>query len=191
MVRKFMKKRKDTVLSLKQLIEENHKLLTSLGVFIALTMFTSNLALKPLGTYLSSIFLGLSIIIWIEVVKAMSIDLEKPKDLTLVLAQLLVMPSVPLFVIYWLTISYDIWPNSLEYVLTLFIFLLFLKFFSKVPNKLFSKTQLICAKSKAVRKIVATLFYFAVTGCMILIASLFAFLLGRLIRAWLTLWTSR
>lgn len=79
MVRKFMKKRKDTVLSLKQLIEENHKLLTSRGVFIALTMFTSNLALKPLGTYLSSIFLGLSIIIWIEVVKAMSIDLEKPK----------------------------------------------------------------------------------------------------------------
>jgi len=52
--------------TLSSFIDENHKLLTSLGVFIALTVFSSNLPLIGLSYFLSFLFLSGAVIIWLE-----------------------------------------------------------------------------------------------------------------------------
>jgi hypothetical protein len=52
--------------TLKSFIEENHRLLTVLGVFTALTIFASNLPVKPLGGIISFLFMTLTIILWLE-----------------------------------------------------------------------------------------------------------------------------
>ena len=52
--------------TLHSFIEENHKLITVLGVFTALTVFAANLTLKPMGLILSFLFMTLTIILWLE-----------------------------------------------------------------------------------------------------------------------------
>jgi len=54
-------------LTLGQFVEDNHKILSVLGIFTALSVFSSNLALKPLGGFLSLLFLTLTVLIWLEV----------------------------------------------------------------------------------------------------------------------------
>jgi len=52
--------------SLSDYVENNSKLISVLGVFTALTVFTNNLSIKPIGYALSFVFLTITIIIWVE-----------------------------------------------------------------------------------------------------------------------------
>lgn len=47
-------------------MEENHKVITVIGVFTALTVFTANLTLRPMALILSFLFMTLTIILWLE-----------------------------------------------------------------------------------------------------------------------------
>lgn len=52
--------------SLAAFIEENQRVITVLGVFTALTVFASNLRPVEFGQFLSSLFLTLTTLIWLE-----------------------------------------------------------------------------------------------------------------------------
>jgi hypothetical protein len=52
--------------SLFDFIELNHKLITVLGVFTALTAFSTNLPIKGFAQAISALFLTLTLIVWIE-----------------------------------------------------------------------------------------------------------------------------
>ncbi len=52
--------------SLHQYIEENHKLITTLGVFTALTLFARQSVPDFLGSLLSALFLTLALLVWFE-----------------------------------------------------------------------------------------------------------------------------
>lgn len=58
-------KAKDQV-TLAQFIEANHKLLSTLGIFTALSVFSGNLGLRSLGYILSFLFLSGTILLWFE-----------------------------------------------------------------------------------------------------------------------------
>jgi len=53
-------------ISLSTFIEDNHKIISVLGIFSALTVFSRSLQLKALGDVLSFMFLTLTIIVWFE-----------------------------------------------------------------------------------------------------------------------------
>ncbi len=55
--------------TLKDFIEENHKLISVLGIMVAITTFSYNLPLKSAGYILSFIFLSISLVLWIELIK--------------------------------------------------------------------------------------------------------------------------
>lgn len=50
-------------------IEKNHKFITVIGVFIALTVFAANLTMKPMALILSFLFMTLTIILWLELLE--------------------------------------------------------------------------------------------------------------------------
>jgi hypothetical protein len=53
-------------MSLWEFIEENHKILSVLGVFTALAVFASKLEFQPLGNVLAILFLSLIVLMWRE-----------------------------------------------------------------------------------------------------------------------------
>jgi hypothetical protein len=55
--------------TLSKFIDDNQKLISVLGVFTALTVFTASLPLKVVGSMLSFMFLTLTLIIWTEVLE--------------------------------------------------------------------------------------------------------------------------
>jgi hypothetical protein len=57
-----------TKTTLYDFIDTNHKLISSLGVFIALTLFSMSLRLSYLGNLLTILLLLLTILIWFELV---------------------------------------------------------------------------------------------------------------------------
>jgi hypothetical protein len=56
----------EKLMTLEDFLKQNEKLITTFGVFIALTMFAMSLPIKIIGAGLSFLFLTLSILIWIE-----------------------------------------------------------------------------------------------------------------------------
>ena len=52
--------------TLAEFIEDNHKLITVLGVFTALTVFSSTLELRAFGYVLSFLFMTLTVFVWLE-----------------------------------------------------------------------------------------------------------------------------
>jgi membrane-associated HD superfamily phosphohydrolase len=54
-------------LSLSSFIEKNYKLLSVLGIFTALTVFSSNLSFKWISSTLSFLFLTITVLIWLEI----------------------------------------------------------------------------------------------------------------------------
>ena len=54
---------------LDEFIESNQKLISVLGVFTALTVFTANLQFKVFGYALSFIFMSITLIIWVELLE--------------------------------------------------------------------------------------------------------------------------
>lgn len=54
--------------SIATMVTDNHSLITVLGVFVALTIFSSNLPLQPFGYVLSFLFVTASILLWKELI---------------------------------------------------------------------------------------------------------------------------
>lgn len=122
--------------SLTIFIEENHKLLTVLGVFTALTVFSLSLSLKIIGYFLSFAFFTISLIIWFELWS------KFPKNGSFKLSCLENILSLTIFVLifYWLVEYRTIWHEFLFVLFFMIIFAIFtyvmrkIKFFDKTLN---------------------------------------------------------
>ena len=53
-------------LGIKEFVEDNHKLLSTLGIFLAITIFSTNIDLKSFSPWLSFLSLSCVILLWIE-----------------------------------------------------------------------------------------------------------------------------
>lgn len=58
--------KRDEQPTLSDFIENNYRILTSLGIFTALTAFSLNLPFKYVGQFLAFLFMTLAFIVWIE-----------------------------------------------------------------------------------------------------------------------------
>jgi len=92
--------------TLSDFIEVNQKLLSVLGVFTALTVFTSNLPLKPVGQGLSFIFLALTLLIWTELVQKFP---SGTSTWRLILFENLILFCVFGVFAYWMLAYREIW----------------------------------------------------------------------------------
>lgn len=92
--------------SLSEYIEENSKLISVLGVFTALTVFTYGLPIKPLGYALSFVFLSISVVVWIELWTKFP---PEPSSWRLVLFENILSYSILGIIVYWLLAYREIW----------------------------------------------------------------------------------
>lgn len=56
----------ESTTTLNDFIESNHKLLSTLGIFTALSVFATNLPHKAFGHILSFVFMGITLLLWFE-----------------------------------------------------------------------------------------------------------------------------
>ncbi len=92
--------------SLSDYIENNSKLISVLGVFTALTVFSYNLTIKPIGNILSFVFLTITIIVWLELWTKFP---PKPSSWRLILFENVLSFSVLGIILYWLLAYREIW----------------------------------------------------------------------------------
>ena len=92
-------------------LKEYHYLLTTLGVFTALAVFSGNLPYKWLSSILSFIFFGAMILVWFELRKKFS----KTPSLTFGLFQYLFKWGFWALVLYWLIAFRFIWNLALMF----------------------------------------------------------------------------
>ncbi|MBK7377916.1 MAG: hypothetical protein IPJ03_02750 [Ignavibacteriales bacterium] len=108
-------------------IESNQKLISVLGIFTALTVFTANLQFKAFGYALSFIFMSITLIIWIEV-------LEKfPKGNAhwrLKIFETLLSFSFFGLILYWLLSYREIWHQIMFFPLTIILTTLLISIFT-------------------------------------------------------------
>jgi hypothetical protein len=93
-----------TKVTLHAFIEENHKILSVLGVFTALTVFARGLPLTGMGQVLSFFFLTLTVLLWIEIMTRY----PKPASTRLIWFENIVTATVFLTAGYWLVEYYAI-----------------------------------------------------------------------------------
>jgi hypothetical protein len=108
--------------SLVDFVEDNHKLITTLGVFTALTVFVSNLPLKTLGYLLSFLFLTGTVLVWSELWSRF----PKPGTNRLIWFENVLSVAVLILVAYWVLEFRVIW----RLLLTTILMLTFLWFMS-------------------------------------------------------------
>ncbi len=109
-------------------VEVNHKLITVLGVFTALTVFAANLPLRPFGNILSFMFLALAILVWLE------LWAKFPKGAVtwrLNWFENILSYAVMIIIAYWFLSFRDIWRIWLPFLIAL----LFLAGFSMVMKR--------------------------------------------------------
>jgi len=87
-------------------IEDNHKLITVLGVFTALTVFSTNLRLQPFGYLLSWLFMSLALLVWIELWGRFP---NKKGNWTLTWFENFLSIAVLVVLVYWLVDFRQIW----------------------------------------------------------------------------------
>jgi hypothetical protein len=100
--------------TLAEFVEENQKLITVLGVFTALTIFSSNLSLKPFAHALSFMFMTLSVLLWLELWGKYP---SSPGNWTLTWFENILFLTVLAFIAYWLIAFRDIWDKLLAILL--------------------------------------------------------------------------
>ena len=113
--------------TLASFIEDNHKLLTTLGVFTALTVFASNIDPKPVGNILSIFFLTLTVLIWLEVWERFP-----PRNGSW---RLLWFESVLSFSVLAILGIWLFYLSSVSMFLTLFMFLIISSFITWIMNR--------------------------------------------------------
>lgn len=109
-------------------VEENHKLITVLGVFTALTVFAANLRLQPFGQVLSFLFMSLTILVWFELWGRFP---NERGNWTLTWFENLLFITVLAVVLYWLVDFRELWHTYLW----LLVFSVILAVFSTVMKK--------------------------------------------------------
>lgn len=133
--------------TLSQFIESNQKLISVLGVFIALTVFTANLSFRAIGYALSFMFLTLTLIIWIELLEKFP---SGEANWRLKVFEILLSYSFLGIIFYWLLAYREIWHSVLFLPLTIILattitgvltfpikkYDLFNRFFNTKPGKL-------------------------------------------------------
>jgi len=93
-------------------IESNHKLLSVLGIFTALTVFSRNLPLGELGSFFSFGTVGIAILIWFELLRRVPKS-PKSQDWPLAVFHILMIIVMCMVVIYWLVDFRPIWKDFL------------------------------------------------------------------------------
>ncbi|OGC85504.1 MAG: hypothetical protein A2V73_06430 [candidate division Zixibacteria bacterium RBG_19FT_COMBO_42_43] len=63
---------KETKISLRQFIENNQRLITTMGVFFALTIYSTSIPIKQIALALSFLFMTCSFLIWMEVLSGIT-----------------------------------------------------------------------------------------------------------------------
>lgn len=120
---------------LDEFIESNQKLISVLGVFTALTVFTANLQFKVFGYALSFIFMSITLIIWVEL-------LEKfPKGdahWRLKIFETLLSFSFLALILYWLLSYREIWHKIMFFPLTIIFATLLINIFT-IPIKKYDR----------------------------------------------------
>lgn len=100
---------------LADVIDENHNLLTAIGIFVALTVFSASLPVKPfkpIGIVLSFCFLGEAIILsWEFYVK--SYLPANQATVRLYFFQLILELALVILVLYWLLAFRELWRGFL------------------------------------------------------------------------------
>ncbi|SMD44803.1 hypothetical protein SAMN00777080_3437 [Aquiflexum balticum DSM 16537] len=112
------KKMEEGSKDLASFIDENSKLISVLGVFTALTVFSFNLQIKFVGNLLSFVFLTLVILVWVEIWSRFP---KKSSSWRLNLFENILSYSILLIVFYWIIFYRDIWEAILVYVLWILI----------------------------------------------------------------------
>lgn len=125
--------------TLNTFINKNDKLLSALGIFTALTVFSSNLSLKWIGYILSFLFLSTTILIWLE------LWAKFPKSATtrLMWFENILSYSIMAVIAYWLLAFYEIWRLFLFIpiaLILLYLFSIFIKRFSIFNTVFHSKS---------------------------------------------------
>ena len=122
-----MAKKKDADFSLSRFIDDNHKLISSVGIFTALTVFSTSISLKPIGYLVSFLSLAATFILWIELWFKFPRNRNLPVRLSFFkFTVLLILLTVTL---YWLLEFRNFWRYFLVLPLT---FILTYMFFSIV-----------------------------------------------------------
>jgi hypothetical protein len=98
-------------------LKEYHYLLTTLGVFTALAVFSGNLPYKWLSSILSFTFFGAMILVWFELRK----KFYKTPSLSFLLFQELFKWGFLALVLYWLIAFRFIWNLALMFPLAILI----------------------------------------------------------------------
>jgi len=99
-------------------IEQNHKIISVLGVFIALTVFTANLSFQAIGYALSFLFMAITIIVWMELLERFPKGESTWRFKTF---ENLLNYSFFGIIFYWLISYREIWKNIMFIPLTIIL----------------------------------------------------------------------
>lgn len=115
--RNIDKNKKEKLISLSDFIENNHKLISSLGIFTALTAFSMNITNKYFKFGLSFLSLTLSVMLFIELIG------QFPKKGASLLGWFETVLTFTFlgYVCYWIIDYYTFWKLFLIYLIQLFI----------------------------------------------------------------------
>jgi hypothetical protein len=114
-------------ISLATFVEQNHKLLTIIGVFTAISIFATNINLLFVATFLSFLFLLLTILLWFELIS----KFPKNGSTNLGWFEAILGICVLGLIFYWIVEYQNVW----EYILPFVIQLIFLAIFSYTVKK--------------------------------------------------------
>lgn len=159
-------KRKESTLA--EFVEENHKLLTTLGVLVAITLFARQISIPLIASFISFALLGATIMVWLELWSRF------PKNGSMFLRWFEDFISLSLFMLiaYWFLEYGQIWKK----LIFLPIAFLLLWIITRVIRRFNLVDRLVPLGSKAqkqFRYILGTVILYATLG-VALVASLLA-----------------
>jgi len=123
---------KSPKVSLSDFIEANHKLLSALGIFTALSVFAMNLPNKACGYILSFVFMWITILMWFELFGRFP---AKGASERLGMFEGLISISILLVVVAWVMLFSSIWEEVISLPIFVTILFLFLYFLSKAVKR--------------------------------------------------------
>jgi len=146
----LIKSKKVPTMTLKYFIDENHKLLSSIGIFIAITVFSMNLDADYFSIGLSFLFLLLTVLLWIELLR------QFPQKGSNLLSWFEVFLGITLLVLifYWIIEYYQVW-----FIFLPFIFQMIVISVSVYPVKKFNLFNIIFKTSKDKKGYLRFFFY--------------------------------
>jgi hypothetical protein len=151
-------------------VEENHKLLSALAIFTALTVFARALPIRILGDLLSFLFLAATVILWFELQEHYPPQTSSAK---LQLFESVVSAAVLVLIGCWLILYWAFWRPLLVVVIFLILSFTATTLFQKYDlfNRLF---RVKAGNHRILRRVV----YFATVALMLLTTLVLATMLG-------------